>query len=132
MKHLLIAAAAVAVLTAAAAPAFAQPYGGYDQRGYDQRDHGYDRDSDRDRGGRIADREANLAQRIDEGERRGDLNGWQARHLRAELQDIRNQENRDRNNGYNRGRLSDRAGADIQYKLDRLSNEISRTRHQQR
>jgi hypothetical protein len=116
MKHLLIAASAVAALTAASAPAFAQPYFGHDRPGYGVRD--------------IDDREASIADRIDEGERRGDLNRWEARRLRYELQGIRNLEARYRHNGYNRGGrwLSDGERADLQRRLDHLSGQVFRER----
>ncbi len=123
MKTLLISALAAASLAAVVSPAAAQPYRGDGYRGDAYR-------AERDIGGNLNAREAELARRIDDGERNGGLTRWEARSLRQELQSIEYREQRFRNNGY-RGRagLSDSERADISHRLDILSEKVFRNRH---
>jgi len=136
---------------AAAVPAvtFAQPYGrgpgpgpSYDPnpgRGYDPypgpgRGNGYDPNLGRGRGPgwdndryptprRIAEREANIAQGIDEGERRGGLTRDEAWRLRGQLRDIQHIED-----GYRRGGFSDNEIRDLNRRLDVLVSMLDRER----
>ena len=128
MRHILIAAAAVAALTAAAAPASAQPYRG--DRGHER---GYDQGRDYGRGFVDIDaREAEIAQRIEDGERRGGLTRLEARQLRAELRSVESQEARFRHNGYNNrgpGGLSASERVALNRMLDRLSQHLNAQRH---
>ena len=113
MKTVLASLAAVAALSAVAAPAFAQPYesGRYDRQ-YDRRDD--------DRGWQsINQRQAQLDRRIDRGVRSGDLSHREATRLRAEFRDIARLEARYRVNG-----LSFRERADLDRRFDRLSAQI--------
>jgi hypothetical protein len=118
MKTVLASLAAVAALSAVAAPAIAQPYdsGRYDRqvdRRHDDRRHD-------DRGWQsINQRQAQLDRRIDQGVRRGDLSYREATRLRGEFRDIARLEARYRVNG-----LSFRERADLDRRFDRLSAQI--------
>ena len=110
MKRLLISALAIASLGAAVVPAAAQPYGAR----YASQD--------------INAKESNIASRIDQGARRGDLTRQEAWGLRSQLRDIQNLEYRYRHNGggYNAGPngLSGWERQDLQRRLDRLSQSV--------
>ncbi len=120
MKRLLISALAAASLAAAVTPALAAPFG-----------HGpgpgpaYGAD--------INGQEANIAQRINQGERGGGLTRREAFQLRAQLQQIQDLEARYRHNhgGYSRGPagLSNFERADLQRRLDALSARVFTNRH---
>jgi len=99
MKSILAAAAALGALTLAA-PAAAQSYhgGGWQP---------------------IAQRQAQLEQRIDQGVRRGDLTRREAANLRAEFNDIERLEAR-----YRRDGLSQWERADLDRRMDQLSQRI--------
>lgn len=131
---LLLAGAALA----AAVPAIstAQPYGrGPDYgRGYDpypgrpgpDYGPGRGRGGDWDRyptPGRINEREANIAQAIDEGERRGGLTRDEAWRLRNQLRDIQRLED-----SYRRGGFTDSEIRDLNRRLDVLVNTLDRER----
>ncbi len=103
MKRILLSALAAASLAAVAAPALAQPVGGS-----------------------INDREARIAQRIDQGERNGALSRREAWSLRRELRGIEGLEQRYR--GYDH-RMNDRERADLQRRLDSLSARVFVDRH---
>lgn len=106
MKKFLIAAVAVATLTGAAGAASAQGYGAPHRPDYDAPRGGYDaprdgdyrdyRDYRGDRGDFRADainaKQRELAMRIAQGERRGRLDRFEARRLRAELAQVANLE----------------------------------------
>lgn len=98
MKAILAAAAALGALTLAA-PAAAQSYHGGWQP--------------------IAQRQAQLEQRIDQGVRRGDLTRREAANLRSELSDIERLEAR-----YRRDGLSQWERADLDRRMDQLSQRI--------
>ena len=110
MKRLLISALAIASLGAAVVPAAAQPWGA-PYAGQD-----------------INAKENNIASRIDQGARRGDLTRQEAWGLRGQLKDIQNLEYRYRHNGggYNSGPggLSGWERQDLQRRLDRLSQSV--------
>jgi hypothetical protein len=117
MKTVIASLAAVAALSAVAAPAMAQP--GYGQDRYDRHER-YD-----NRGGYdINQRQAQLDRRIDQGVRRGDLSRREASRLRAEFRDIARLENRYRMNG-----LSAWERADLDRRFDRLERQIRAERH---
>ncbi len=105
MKRILMTALAAASLAAAVTPAFAQSMGG-----------------------RINDREARIAERIDQGARSGDFSRREVRGLRNELRSIEAVEARYR--GYDH-RMSDRERADLQRRLDDLSARVFVDRHNQ-
>ena len=97
MKKLLLSLAAVSALTAAAAPAFAQPHRG---------DYG------RQEGGRAE----MLEMRIERAAERHQISWREARNLRAELREVRQMEWR-----YSRdGRLSGWERADLDRRFDRV------------
>ena len=106
MKKIVLAIAAASAL-AAAAPAIAQPYGGYDR---------YDRS-----GGwtNINQRQSQLDRRIDQGLRRGDLTRSEANRLRGEFHSIARLEHRYRANG-----LSQWERADLDRRFDALASRI--------
>ncbi len=111
MKRLIISALAAASLAAAVSPAAAAPF----------------------MGGDINAREANIAQRIDQGQRRGDLTRREAFQLSAQLQQIEGLEARYRHNGggyhYGPGGLSISERADLNRRLDALSARVFTNRH---
>ncbi len=104
MKRILMSALAAASLAAAVTPALAQPVAG----------------------GRINDREARIAERIEQGARSGDFSHREVRGLRNELRSIEAVEANYR--GYDH-RLSDRERADLQRRLDALSARVFVDRH---
>lgn len=118
MKRLLISALAVASLGAAVVPAAAQPYGPYGPA-YAGQD--------------LNAKENNIAMRIDQGSRRGDLTRQEAWSLRGQLRDIQNLEYRYRHNGggYNSGPggLSGWERQDLQRRLNVLSDRVFNNRH---
>lgn len=120
MKRVLAAALAAASMAAVAAPALAQPYGYGHGPGPGYRQN-------------INAREAEIARRIDMGERRGDLTRREALHLRAELRDIQALEARYRHNRgyYHRGPggLSRSERAELDRRLDDLSRRVVVQRH---
>jgi hypothetical protein len=77
------------------------------------------------RDGSINDREYRLAQRMEQGLRSGELTRSEYRRLRYELRDI------ERNEQYflSDGRLSPRERDQLHARLDNLSREIYRQRH---
>jgi len=103
MKRILMSALAAASLAAAVTPALAEPVGG-----------------------RINEREARIAERIDQGARNGDFSFREVRGLRNELRSIEAVEQRYR--GYDH-RMDDRARADLQLRLDALSARVFVDRH---
>ena len=120
MKRLLISALAAASLAAVVTPALAQPYGGASYGRYENGD-GY---------GNINARQAELARRIDDGARRGDLTRSEASSLRHELRSLEWLEQRYRNSGYNgRSGLSPSERADLDRRLDILAQKVERDRH---
>ncbi len=110
MKRILIPALAAAALTAAVTPALAQPIRGD-----------------------IDAREANIAQRIDEGARTHQLNRRGAFRLRGELRGIQDLEARYRHNGpgyrSGPGGLSPGERQDLLQRLDSLSRQVFVQRH---
>jgi hypothetical protein len=108
MKKILLSVAAVASL-AVALPAMAQPYGG---------------------GGRheanynINQRQAEIARRIDRGQRDGSLSLREARRMRVELSRIESLEHR-----YRRAGLQGWERADLDRRLDALSRQVFAERH---
>ena len=130
-KKTLFATLAVAAATAAiAAPAAAQSYGydrgdqgRYEQGRYDQGRHGQGRyeqgrwDSD----GNINARQAQIAQRIEWGVRRGALDYREAQSLRIESRDIARLEAE-----YRRGGLTGPEYRGIDRRLDRLESLVER------
>ena len=104
MKRILISALAAASLAAAVSPALAQPLGG----------------------GSIHDREARIADRIEEGDRSGQLEHHQANRLRRELRKIEDIEHFYRRSG---DRMTDRERADLQARLDVLSTQVFGLKH---
>jgi hypothetical protein len=128
MKRILIPALAAASLAAAVTPALAQPWDGGRDRGYD---HGYNRADDG--AANIDAREAQLDRRIDEGVRSGELNQNEAERLRNDLRRVQYVEARYRHNtGYYRqgpGGLSPTERADLDRRLDILSRQVFREKH---
>jgi len=129
MKKFLIAAVAVATLAGAAGAASAQPYGGphrpdYDAPrggGYDApRDGGYRGDRGDYRVEAINAKQRELAMRIAQGERRGRLDHFEARRLRAELAQVANLEHQFR---MTRG-IDRREFAILDARLDRVEARI--------
>lgn len=115
MKKILIAGAALAAAFAAAAvPASAAPYG------YDR---GYERAAFTTRG-EIDRQQANIAQRIEMGQRNGSLSFREASRLRGELRNIDRLEAQYARYGFNRSEL-----ADLNRRLDVLSRQVFTERH---
>ena len=107
MKKILLSVAAVASL-AAAVPAMAQPYGpGRPEAAYN-----------------INQRQAQIARRIDRGQRDGSLSLREARRLRAELARIESLEHSYRHRGLSRWER-----ADLDRRLDVLSRQVFGERH---
>lgn len=121
MKKFFIPAIALAAASVAV-PAMAQNYYGPQHRGdrYEQNYRGdrYDRNH---RGGwqQIAQRKYTLDQRIDSGQRSGQLSWREASRLRNELNSLVQLER-----SYMRGGLSYRERADLDYRYDRLSVQV--------
>lgn len=105
MKKIVLALTAASAL-AAAAPALAQPYGGYDRQDY----RGWTS---------INQRQDQLDRRIDVGLRNGQLTRYEAGRLRDEFYDIARLERRYRSNG-----LSGWERADLDRRFDALSAKI--------
>jgi len=104
MRNLIIAALAATSLGAAVTPALAQPLGG---------------------GGSINDRQDRIEQRIDQGERSGQLNRREVWRLRSELRDIERLEHRfRRSDGLDR-----RERAILERRLDALSASVFSDKH---
>lgn len=103
MKRILMTALAAASLAAAVTPALAQPVGGS-----------------------LHEREDRIAQRIEMGERNGDLTRREAWNMKRELRAIEGMEQRYR--GYDH-RMNDRERADLQRRLDDLSARVFANRH---
>jgi hypothetical protein len=103
MKRMLMTALAAASLAAAVTPALAQPAGA-----------------------RINDREARIAERIDQGARNGDLTRREAWNMKRELLAIERMEQRYR--GYDH-RMNYRERADLERRLDALSARVFANRH---
>ena len=116
MNRILMSALAAASLAAAVTPALAQPVGG----------RIYDHEARTDQGGGIRDREDRIAQRIEMGERNGDLTRREAWNMKRELRAIQGMEQRYR--GYDH-RMNDRERADLQRRLDDLSARVFANRH---
>ena len=131
LSALMAATAIVAVMPAFAS---AQPYGpgrGYGSgpeygpgRGYGP-DQGYGRGYDGPGygGQSFGEREANIAQRIDEGERRGGLTRDEVRRLRDQLRQIQRLEF-----SYQRGGFNNVERRDLNRRLDALSAQVDRER----
>jgi Spy/CpxP family protein refolding chaperone len=118
-KKTLFATLAVATAAAAiAAPAAAQSYG------HDRRDHGQYEQNRRDHDGNINARQAQIAQRIEWGVRRGTLDQREAYRLRSESRDIARLEAQFRYDGLTR---VERARLDS--RLDRLELRVARETH---
>ena len=101
----IVAAALGALTLAVAAPAFAQPGGGWD----------------------IDRREQWMEQRIDRGARDGSLDRREAMRARNELRNIRNQERRMRFRHH--GRLDESDRMTLERQLDDLNSRIRWMRH---
>lgn len=110
-KTLFAALAAATAVTAVAGAASAQPYGGPDRR-----DGRYEQRWER---GNVNQRQAELQQRIEIGQRRGTLTRNEAVGLTNESRDIARLEARYRHNG-----LSGRERADLDRRLDRLESRL--------
>jgi hypothetical protein len=126
MKRLLISAIAAGSLAAAVTPALAQPYGRHDNDRHD------DRSSFNAASDELRAREGQLAQRIDAGYHRGDLNRAEYQRLWDELHGIQALHVRYVQNGYssrNGSRLSPSERDDLSRRLDRLSDQVFRQRH---
>jgi hypothetical protein len=140
MKKILLTAAAVAAV-AAAVPAAAQSYdrdgrdgrGGYDQRRehrgerYDRSEFGNYRWNDGSRrewrqARQIDERQARLAQRIDDAARRGALSPGEARNFFFKL---RNTEQLERNYKRHNRDLTRKEVGVLNYRLDLLQREIT-------
>src|SRR4051812_14446257 len=112
-KSLVALMAGSAILAIIPAVVSAQPYGqgrGYGPDRNPGRGYGYGEYYRGDQG--IAEREANIAQRIDDGERGGGLTRAEASRLRAQLRNIQSVERADM-----RGGLSDYERRDINRRL---------------
>ena len=122
MKTLIASLAAIAAVTAVAAPAAAQPYG---QTRHDQGRHeqGRDWNGGNDRFS-INERQQNLERRIDRGIRNGDISRREASRLRGESRQIAQLEARYRVNG-----LSQRERSDLSRRMDRLDSQIRTERN---
>lgn len=105
MKKIVLALTAASAL-AAAAPALAQPYGGYDRHDY----RGWTS---------INQRQAQLDRRIERGVRNGQLTRYEAGRLRNEFHDIARLERRYRANG-----LSGWERANLDRRFDALSAKV--------
>ena len=110
MKTLLASVAAVAALTAVAAPAAAQPYGARHDRGYDD-------------AGSVNGRQAMIERQIERGVRTGQLTGREAARLQDEFRDIQRLEARYRWNG-----LSRAEAIDLDRRLDDLQVNVRMAR----
>ena len=119
MKTLLASVAAVAALTAVAAPAAAQPYG-YDRSASER---SYDR-GDRYGGHQVDRREERIAHQIERGLRNGSLTRREAARLHNELRDIERLEARARYGGLSRWER-----AQLDNRLDRLEARLQSERH---
>lgn len=116
MKKFLIAASALtAALAATAGAASAAPYNAHDRDGY--RSAAY-------QNGNVNQRQRDIAFRIDQGQRNGGLTFREARVLRSELNTIERIEFR-----YRRDGLSRWERADLDRRLDRLSQQVRFNRH---
>jgi hypothetical protein len=130
MKTLIASLAAIAAVTAVAAPAAAQPYGHdrYQQGRYEQARP--DQNRDWNRGDRrherlsINERQQNLERRIERGIRNGDLSRREAYRLRGESRQIAQLESRYRVNG-----LSQWERSDLNRRMDRLESQIRAERN---
>ena len=123
--------AGAAIIAVVPTHTLAQPYGGPPANDYGRgRGDGDNGRGDYGRGGygdrALAEREANIAQRIDEGERGGGLTREEAARLRGQLRDIQQIEREDM-----RGGLSDVERRDLNRRLDALSANVDRQRHDQ-
>jgi len=115
MKKFLIASAALAAAAiATAAPASAAPYGYNNQ---------YERTAFSSRG-EVNRQQANIAQRIEMGQRTGAISFREATRLKASLRDIARLEMR-----YSRDGLSRWEVADLDRRLDVLSRQVRFERH---
>lgn len=111
MKTILLSALAVAAVAGAALPASAQSWDYRDRGGWDQPDRGH-WDNGPDRGQR-------LAWRIDQSERDGMLNRWEARRLRWELRSVQDLQYR-----YMRDGMQGWERADLDRRYDSLSQRL--------
>lgn len=125
-KTLFAALAAVATVTAVAAPAAAQPY-----RDHDRYEQGrWDRDRDGQRGGRgeynINARQAQLEHRLQQGARRGLITPREMQEMRNDIRSINRLERVYRSDG----RLTPRERAELDRRLDwseaRLAGRLDR------
>jgi hypothetical protein len=123
VKKIILSALAAAAVGAAVTPALAQPVGppGPPPSAYGPHDHGFGA-----AGGSIADREARISDRIEQGYRSGQFDRHEYHRLRRELQKIEDIEHYYRGTG---GRLTDRERADLQQRLDALSARVFGQRH---
>lgn len=117
MKRLALAIIAAASVAAMAAPALAQPYGGYNHHHEDE-----------GRGGWDLDRRIDWMQdRISRGRDDGSLSYGEAQRVQGRLNDIRHDMHRmrDRHGGF----LSPGDRDQLDARLDRLNDEIHWLRH---
>ena len=121
MKRLVLSVLAAASLTAVAAPALAQPYGPPPPHAGGP---GWGGPGPGGPGGGINEREAQISDRIDQGERRGGITRGEAYRLRGELRGIQDLQFRYRRNG-----LTGWERNDLNRRLDALSARVFDQRH---
>lgn len=126
MQRFIVAAFAAGALAATAAPALAQygppPSAAHDWNQHDDHGGGWDHRGDHGGGWDLDRRIDWLQQRIDRGQSDGSLDRREARRVRHALHSIV----RDEHSALyvDHGRLSDRHRANLQDRLDRLSDQI--------
>jgi hypothetical protein len=124
MKKAILLTLAAAASLAAPAAALAQTFDlapTYAQYHDDDRRFGHGPDDERP-GGEIRDRIGFLSARIDQNQRRGLINNWQARQLRDDLNRVRwmEQRYRDRNGGF----LNDWQRGQLNRRLDGVAGQL--------
>jgi hypothetical protein len=125
MKKAILLSLAAAAALATAAPALAQTYDhpGYGQpSGYGQGDYGRPQYGPARFGGEVNDRIGFLFGRIDQSQRQGMINSWQARRLRGELGQVRSMAQRYR--WQNGGALNDWQRAQVNQRLDGVAGQL--------
>ena len=108
MKRIVLSLVAAASLAGAAVPAFAQGPRPADWHP-------------------LAERQANIEHRIDDGVRTGQLTRHEARSLREQFQNLLRLEDR-----YRRDGLNPRERADLEHRYDALSDRVSFDKHNDR
>jgi len=137
MKQAILLSLAAAATLAAAAPALAQSYdhpqygqsSGYGappqpsgQPEYGRADYGQSQYGPARFGGGINDRIGFLSGRIDQSQRQGTINDWQARRLRGQLGQVRGLAQRYR--WQNGGSLNDWQRAQLNQRLDAVAGQL--------